>query len=79
LRILVWERGQLERYNPRDFYSKFYFFITDDDPRNVREAMYSEDIKLWKNSMVEETKTLDKNEAWDLEELSTGRKSIGSK
>ena len=29
--------------------------------------------------MVDEMATLHKNEAWDLEELSTGRKPIGSK
>jgi hypothetical protein len=37
--------------------------ITDDDPRSVREAMDSEDGKLWKNSMDEEMTTLDNNEA----------------
>jgi hypothetical protein len=53
--------------------------ITDDDPRTVREAVDSEDGKLWKKAMVEEMTTLDKNEAWDLVELSTGRNPIGNK
>jgi hypothetical protein len=35
--------------------------------------------KLWKKSMVEEMEALDKNEAWDLVESSTGRNPIGSK
>jgi hypothetical protein len=41
--------------------------------------MDSEDGKLWKNSMVEEMTALDKNELWDLVELSTGRNPIGRK
>jgi hypothetical protein len=52
---------------------------TDDDTRTVREAVDSEDGKLWKKAMNEEMETLDKNEAWDLMELSTGRMSIGCK
>jgi hypothetical protein len=41
--------------------------------------MDSEDGKLWKKSMDEEMATLDKTEAWDLVELSTGKNPIGSK
>jgi hypothetical protein len=50
-------------------------FITDDDPRTVREEVDSEDGKLWKKAMVEEMVALDKNEAWDLVELSNWKKS----
>jgi hypothetical protein len=39
----------------------------------------SEDSKLWKKAMVEEMDALDKNEAWDIVEFPTGRKSVGSK
>ncbi len=53
--------------------------VTDDDPRTVKEAMDSEDGKLWKEAMVDEMASLHKNEAWDLVELPTGRKPIGSK
>jgi hypothetical protein len=53
--------------------------ITDDDPRIVREAVDSEDVKIWENAMVEETEPLDKNEAWDLMEFPTGRNPIGNK
>ena len=38
-----------------------------------------EDGKLWKEAMVDEMASLDKNEAWDLLELSAGRKPIGIK
>jgi hypothetical protein len=38
-----------------------------------------EDSKLWKKAMVEEMDALDKNEAWDLVELPTGRKVIDNK
>jgi hypothetical protein len=53
--------------------------IIDDDPRTVREVVDSEDGKLWKKVMVEEMASLDKNEAWDLVDLSAGRKLVGSK
>jgi len=39
----------------------------------------SEDENLWKKAMDEEMTALDKNEASDLVELSTGRNPIGSK
>jgi hypothetical protein len=53
--------------------------ITDDYPIIVREAVDSEDGKLWTKAMVEEMIPLDKNEAWDLVDLSTGRNPMGSK
>jgi len=59
----VRERRQPERYIPPDFCSNFYLSIIDDDPRNVRKVVNSEDSKLWKKAMVEETDSLDKNEA----------------
>jgi hypothetical protein len=68
-----------ERYTPPNFHSNFALSITDDVPRTVREAVDSEDGKLWKKTMVEEMETLDKNEAWDLVELPTGRNPIGNK
>jgi hypothetical protein len=66
-------------YIPSDFRSNFSLSITDDDPRNAREAVDTEDGNLWKRSMDEEMASLDKNEAWDLVELSTRRKPIGKK
>ena len=53
--------------------------IIDDDPRTVREVVDSEDGNLWKRAMEEEMASLDKNEAWDLVELPTGRNPIGNK
>ena len=53
--------------------------ITDDDPRNVKEVVDSEDSDLWKKAMDEEMDSLDKNEAWNLFQLSSRRKSIGRK
>jgi phosphoribosyl-AMP cyclohydrolase len=75
----VRERRQPKRYSPPNFHSNFALSITDDDPRTVREAMNSEDSKLWKKAMVEEMDALDKNEAWDIVELPTRRKFVGSK
>eukprot|EP00253_Pinus_taeda_P019366 PITA_19366 len=76
---LVRERMQRERYSPSSFCSKFSLSITDDDPITMKEEVDSEDGKLWKEAMVDEMASLHKNEAWDLVELSDGRKPIGSK
>ena len=79
LRRSVQERRQPERYSPSALCSGFSLTLTDDDPRTVREAVDSEDGKLWKEAMVDEMASLHKNEAWDLVELPDGRKPIGSK
>eukprot|EP00253_Pinus_taeda_P019958 PITA_19958 len=75
----VRERRQPERYSPSAFYSNFALSVTDDDPRTMKEAVDSRDGKIWKEAMVDEMASLQKNEAWDLVELSIGRKPIGSK
>jgi hypothetical protein len=75
----VWEKRILERYTPSNFHSNFTFSITDDDPRNVREPVDSEDGKLWRKAMVEEMTSLDNNEAWDLVEFPIGINPIGRK
>jgi hypothetical protein len=69
----------LEKYTPFDFCSNFSLSITDDDPRTIREALDSEDGKLWKKALNEEMEVLDNNEAWDLVEVPIGRNPIGNK
>jgi hypothetical protein len=76
LRRSMRDKRKLERYSPPDFRSNFALSITDDDPITVREAMNSEDSKLWKKAMVEEMDALDKNEAWDIVEFPVGRKLL---
>ena len=73
------KRRKPERYIPCDFHVIFSLSFIYDDPITVREAVNSEDSKLWKKAMVEEMDALDKNEAWDIVELPAGRKSVGSK
>ena len=73
------ERRQPEIYSPYTFCSNLALTITDDDPRTVTEAVDSEDGKLWKEAMVDEMASLNKNEAWDLVEFLAGRKPIGRK
>ena len=53
--------------------------ITDDDPRNVKEAINSEDSDIWKKDMDEEMDSLYKNEAWNLVQLLVERKFVGRK
>jgi hypothetical protein len=62
-------------YTPPDFHSNFILSITDDDPRTAREAVDSEDGKIWKKAMDEEMEALDKN----LVEFSTRRNPIDNK
>eukprot|EP00253_Pinus_taeda_P025635 PITA_25635 len=78
-RISVRERRQPERYSPPTFCSNFALSIINDDPKTMKEAVDSDDGKIWKENMVDEMVSLHKNEAWDPVELSTGRKPIGSK
>eukprot|EP00253_Pinus_taeda_P008609 PITA_08609 len=79
VRRSIRERRQSERYSPFAFCSIFALSITDDDPGTMKEAVDSEDGKLWREAMVDEMASLHKNEAWDLVELPVGRKAIGSK
>eukprot|EP00253_Pinus_taeda_P028426 PITA_28426 len=79
VRRSVQERRQPERYSPFALCSNFALSITDDDPRTVKGAVDLEDGTLWKEAMVDEMASLHKNEAWDLVELPSGRKSIGNK
>ena len=48
-------------------------------PKIFRKAVDSEDGKLWKEAMVDEMASLDKKKAWDLVELSAGRKPVEKK
>ena len=73
------EIRQPERYFPPDFLSHFAMSITDDDPRNVKEAVNLEDSDLWKKAMDEEMDSFDKNEAWNLVQLLAGRNDVGRK
>ena len=79
VRRSVRERRQTERYSPSSSCSNFSLTITNDDPRTVREAVDSEDQKLWKEAMVDEMASLHKNEACDLVDLLARRKPIGRK
>eukprot|EP00253_Pinus_taeda_P035609 PITA_35609 len=79
VRRSVRERRQPKMYSPSDFCSNFSLSIIDDDPKSMKEAIDSEDGKLWKEAMVNEMTSLHKNEAWDLVEFPAGRKPIGRK
>jgi len=52
MRRSVRERRKPERYSPSVLYANFSLFVTDDDTRTVKEAVDSEDGKLWKEVML---------------------------
>eukprot|EP00253_Pinus_taeda_P012312 PITA_12312 len=60
VRRSVRERRQPKSYSPSTFCSNFALSVTDDDPRTVKEAVDSEDGKLWKEAMVDEMTSLHK-------------------
>eukprot|EP00253_Pinus_taeda_P035717 PITA_35717 len=60
-------------------YSRDVVFREVKDVIKHKEAVDSEDGKLWKEAMVDEMTSLHKNEVWDLVELPVGRRPIGSK
>ena len=70
---------QAERYIPLDFCYAFALSVSNEDPILVKEALGSSEGKLWKEAMVEEMESLDKNEAWDLVRLPDGRKHVDYK
>ena len=72
-------RRPVERYSPPDFRSTFVLSSINDEPISVKEAVNSEEGKLWKKAIIEEIEALDKNEACDLSKLLDGRKLVGSK
>eukprot|EP00253_Pinus_taeda_P005826 PITA_05826 len=68
-----------ERRSPSTFCSNFSLSIIDGTHRTLREALDSNDGKQWKEAMVDEMESLDKNEASVLVELLAGRKPTGRK
>jgi hypothetical protein len=72
-------RKLVERYSLLDFCSTFVLTTIDDEPKSVDEEVDMEEGKLWKDVMVEEMKSLYKNETWDLVKLPSGRNYVGSK
>eukprot|EP00253_Pinus_taeda_P024133 PITA_24133 len=70
VRRSVRERRQPKIYSPFAFCTNFTLSIRDDDPRTTREVVDLEDAKLSREAIVDEIESLDKNEAWDLVELS---------
>jgi hypothetical protein len=72
-------RKLVKRYSLPDSHCAFVLTATDDEPKLVREVVDSIEGRFWKASMVEEMESLHKNEMWDLVELPSGKKLIGSK
>ena len=47
------ERRPIDKYSPPNFRFAFVLSIVSDEPKSVKEAVNSEECKLWKNAMVE--------------------------
>jgi hypothetical protein len=72
-------RKAVERYSSPDFPSSFVLISTDEEPKSVREVVDSTKSRIWKDTKVDEMKSLHKNETWDLVKLSNGINHIDSK
>eukprot|EP00253_Pinus_taeda_P031665 PITA_31665 len=53
--------------------------LEDEEPQTLVNCEGSSRFRGWKEAMVDEMESLHNNEAWDLVELSVGRKPIGRK
>lgn len=70
-----------ERQPPSHLKDYFTFVNKEelDDPLTYREAISSSDSNKWKQAMEEELESINKNEVWELVDLSKDRKPIGCK
>jgi hypothetical protein len=72
-------RKPIERYSSPNFHSAFMLTANDDEPKLVGGEIESIEGKLWKDSMVEEMESLQKNETWDLVNFPSGRNHVNRK
>lgn len=49
------------------------------EPRTIKEALGGKESKMWKTAMEDEIKSLNENKTWELVDLPSGGKAIGSK
>ena len=57
----------------------FALIVSNGDPSTFQDAMLNKDKDRWMGVMVEEMKSLHKNQTWDLAQLPEGKKAIGYK
>ena len=60
-------------------YGDYMMSMSEDEPRNFKEAQTSPNRGKWFQAMQEELKSISDNETWELMDLPEGRKAIGSK
>ena len=53
--------------------------LDEDEPKSYREAFSSSASEKWKTAIIEEMKSMKKNQVWDLVDLPPGQKTIGNK
>ena len=72
-------RSTRERRQP-DYYGRQSINLTrTQEPTSFKEAISSPDQSKWKKAMKIEMKSLKDNNVWELVELPSGRKTVGSK
>lgn len=79
LRRSIRQQNPVDRYSPPNFHCIFSLMSTNDEPRSYREALSSDEKKLWSQAMHDEMVSLDTCDTWDLESFPKGRKVIGCK
>ena len=66
-------------YQISDLLDVAFAASSEDGPKNLEEAMESEEREEWVKAMNEELGMLEKMETWRMEDLPEGRKAVGSK
>jgi hypothetical protein len=79
IRIYECVKKLIKRYIPLDFCSTFVLTAIGEEPKSGREIVNSIEGRLWKDAMVKEMESLNKNETCNLVELPNGINLIGNK
>ena len=68
-----------QRFRESDSSQAFLLDLSDDEPKNVKEALSCPAKDKWIKAMEEEMASMSANQVWTLVDLPKGRKTIGNK
>ncbi|KAB2597268.1 hypothetical protein D8674_000188 [Pyrus ussuriensis x Pyrus communis] len=63
----------------KNFRPDFITFLSENEPRTFKEAMYSSEAPLWKEAIKSEMESIMENNTWELVDLPPGSKPIDHK